>query len=138
MRHRKLNIGVDFDGTIAAKAKFPDIGADLGAVPWLQLLHNHPQINLVLYTMREGEALNDAVRWCNHRDIWFHEINEVQEQKKWAGQSRKLHFDILVDDLALGIPLIATGGSAFVDWEKAGPMLMERVGRWLLNHPRAD
>jgi hypothetical protein len=121
-----LNIAVGFDGVIAAASPGPSIGHDLGAAPWLQLLQNHPQISLTLFTRREHKEHDDAVRWCNHKDIWFEDLPGIA-------------VDLLVDTSAVGVPLIADcGGSAFVDWEKAGPMIMDRVGHWLLNNPRTD
>lgn len=59
-------IAVDFDGTIV-EHKYPKIGNELPfATATLRLLteENH---RLILWTVRHGELLQEAVDWCKER-----------------------------------------------------------------------
>lgn len=119
-------IGIDFDGTIC-KHTYPDIGAPVPhAIRVIKRLHaqNH---KLILWTVRGGVELENAVRYCNDRGIEFLGINENPEQvpgkkadtvpNQIGGSniwSCKAHMDILIDDVALGCPM--KNGS--VDWLK--------------------
>ena len=156
-KNRNIVVGIDFDGTLAAREPYPAIGRDLGAAPWLHGLVYNQRVTLVLWTMREGEALCAALKWCNDRSIYFKGVNGVPGQSEWAdvdGHCRKQHFNILVDDCALGVPLVRpvvlgtaiegvpeSGdpiGKPYVDWNKTGPTLIRRVSMWLDAHPEED
>ena len=56
-----LVIAVDFDGA-CVKHEYPDVGADIGAAPVLLGLVEAGH-RLVLWTMRSGKFLQDAVGW---------------------------------------------------------------------------
>ena len=140
-KHTKITIGIDFDGTLAGipLEPYPAIGRDLGAVKWLMGLFYNPRVELVLWTMREGNALDSALSWCYRRGLGFDHINEVPGQSAWAdhtdGPCRKTHFSILVDDCALGAPLILAYPKPHIDWAIAGPELITRVADWIGAHP---
>jgi hypothetical protein len=54
-----MHIVVDFDGTVVTH-DYPRVGKDIGAVPVLkELIKNKHQ--LILFTMRSGKKLDDAV-----------------------------------------------------------------------------
>ena len=56
-------IAVDFDGTIV-EHRYPEIGEERPfAVETLKKLAEHRH-KLVLWTMREGQLLDDALEWC--------------------------------------------------------------------------
>ena len=62
---------VDFDGTLC-ECKYPKIGKpNMPLIRFLlsEQLKGH---KLILYTMREGDSLNDAVNWCsqNHKLVF--------------------------------------------------------------------
>ena len=61
MAIRNALIAVDFDGTVVTHA-YPEIGDDAGAVPVLKELTDNG-CRLILYTMRHGKLLDDALRW---------------------------------------------------------------------------
>lgn len=93
-------IGVDFDGTIAI-SKYPDIGRPkLLAIPVLKWLTKRHTV--ILWTCREGKALDNAVRWCKKRGIEFDYINNnaFERIKKFDSDCRKLSCDMLIDDTA--------------------------------------
>jgi len=71
-----LTIAVDFDGTIVEHA-YPKIGKPiLFAVDTLKALQkrNH---RLVLWTIREGRYLEEAIAYCEKQGLTFYAINEA-------------------------------------------------------------
>lgn len=107
-------IAIDFDGTCVTH-DYPDIGKDIGAVPVLQALSkNH---KLILWTMRSGQALIDAVEWFEKNDIPLFGMNENPQQKEWT-QSPKAYAQLYIDDAAFGAPLIypPNGKRPYINW----------------------
>lgn len=104
-------IAIDFDGTVVKHA-YPIVGKDIGAVPILKkLIQNNNKI--ILWTMRSGQELMDAVEWYQINNIPLFGININPEQKQWT-TSRKAYAHLYIDDLSLGCPLKKEG---FVDWD---------------------
>ena len=111
-----MYIAVDFDSTCVTD-NYPDVGEDIGAAPVLKELaqQNH---SIILWTMRSGRNLDLAVNWFKKNDIPLHGINENPDQKTWT-TSPKAYAHILIDDVALGCPLIENpNGPNYVDWHK--------------------
>ncbi len=103
-------ICVDFDGTIVHH-KYPAVGGFvLGALYTLKHLTREGH-KLILWTMRDTELLNNAVNICKDNGVKFWGINKNPDQN-WS-TSPKAHHDLLIDDRALGCPLIG----ASVDWK---------------------
>lgn len=114
-------VAVDFDGTCVANS-YPQIGEDIGAVPWLQKASQ--QCKLILLTMRSGEQLDAALAWMAAINVTPWAVNDNPEQSSWS-TSRKVYAHLYIDDSALGTPLIVPEhGKPYVDWSLAGPMLM--------------
>ncbi|WVW37756.1 polynucleotide kinase/nucleotidase 5'-nucleotidase containing HAD domain [Aeromonas phage Gekk3-15] len=116
---------VDFDGTMVAH-DYPKIGGDIGAVPILRLIAKRNQI--ILYTMRTGVELSEAVKWCQDNAIPLWGINENPNQKTWSS-SPKVFGNIYIDDAALGCPLkidSAISDRPFVDWGAVYQSLAEQ------------
>ena len=115
-------IAVDFDGTCVTH-EYPEVGRDIGAQDVLRKLvvEGH---KLVLFTMRSGGGLADAVEWFARNDIPLFGINTNPEQGAWT-QSPKAYAQLYIDDAALGIPLItkSTDRRPYVDWEKVYGLL---------------
>lgn len=96
-------IAIDFDGTCVTH-DYPNVGKDIGAAPVLrQLVENGHQ--LMLWTMRSGETLADAVKWFSDNKIPLWGINENPEQHTWT-KSKKQYAQMYIDDAALGMPLV--------------------------------
>jgi hypothetical protein len=75
---------------------------------------------LILWTMRDGIHLVDAVAWCEAENIDFWGINCNPDQH-WS-KSPKAYAQI--DDAALGCPLIHPLDSRpYVDWEAIETLL---------------
>lgn len=60
-------IAVDFDGT-AVTHEYPRVGRFIGAEPVLKALVDKGH-KLILYTMRSGRELDDAVEWFSKNKI---------------------------------------------------------------------
>ena len=121
-------VGLDFDGTLVRHA-YPEIGEDIGAIPWLLKAQATEGVVLMLVTMRSREPLKEAVSWLSDRGVFIVHHNVNPTQHRWTA-SPKPYCHLYVDDAALGIPLIypEDGMRPYVDWAKAGPMLMQRLG----------
>lgn len=97
-------IAVDFDGTIV-EHRYPDIGEELPfATETLKMLikENH---QLILWTVREGKLLQDALDWCHERGVDFWAVNKdypEEEKDKNNHYSRKLKADYFIDDRNIG------------------------------------
>ena len=114
-------IAVDFDGTCVTH-EFPRVGRDVGAAPILRdLVAKGNQI--ILFTMRSGTSLEDAVLWFEKNGIPLFGINENPQQHVWTS-SPKPYAHIYIDDAALGVPLVfPEEGRPFVDWLKVAALL---------------
>ena len=126
MAIRKAIIALDFDGTVVTHA-YPEVGEDIGAVAVLKELVAQDD-KLILWTMRSGTLLEDAVAWFKKHDIPLWGINENPSQKEWT-ESPKLHADLLIDDSALGCPTCFLDGERrpAADWRRIREMLV-RMG----------
>lgn len=99
-----MTIAVDFDGTIV-EHRYPEIGREIPfAVKTLKkLAEEHHQI--ILWSVREGELLKEAVEWCRLRGLEFYAVNKdfpEEDISKNENYSRKLRADIFIDDRNLG------------------------------------
>ncbi len=99
-----MTIAVDFDGTIV-RHRYPAIGEEKPfAVATLRmLLEEHHK--LILWTVREGQLLDDAVEWCRKRGIEFYAINKdfpEEDKDRNPAFTRKLKADIFIDDRNIG------------------------------------
>jgi len=96
-------IAIDFDGTIVTH-EYPNIGKEIPfAFATLKKLIDDGH-RLILWTVREGQALQEAVDFCRSKGIEFYAINSNYPEKLPAGetQPRKLLVDVYVDDRNIG------------------------------------
>ncbi|MBP3767439.1 MAG: hypothetical protein J6I31_04070 [Prevotella sp.] len=97
-------IAVDFDGTIV-EHRYPEIGDEIPfATDTLKMLMKDRH-QLILWTVREGKYLEDAVNWCRERGVEFYAVNnEYPEETVDNNQhfSRKIKADVFIDDCNLG------------------------------------
>ena len=120
-----MTIGIDFDGCLVSW-NFPLVGKDIGSAEVCRDLVKKG-VKIILYTMRDKEFLDDAVKWCEDNKIKLYGINENPSQT-WS-DSRKVHADIYIDDQALGCPLKedkTISDRPFVDWKKIRKMLEDK------------
>ena len=98
-------IAVDFDGTIV-EHKYPEIGKEIPfAITTLKRLQAEHHI-LILWTVREGKLLEDAVEYCRGRGLEFYAVNanhpDEQPKANLSCPCRKLRADFFIDDRNVG------------------------------------
>ena len=126
-------IAVDFDGTIV-EHRYPEIGDERPfAIETLKKLAEHRH-KLVLWTMREGQLLDDALEWCKARGLEFYAVNSDNSDRfniaKDSNYSCKLNADVFIDDRNVG---------GLPDWGTIYQIIMsgktyQQVLRSRLNH----
>jgi len=96
-------IAVDFDGTIVTH-EYPAIGKEIPfAIDTLKRLQKFPDYQLVLWTVREGALLDEAVEYCKERGLEFYAVNKNYPEEKTDGmEPRKLKAELFIDDRNLG------------------------------------
>jgi hypothetical protein len=95
-------IAVDFDGTIV-KHKYPQIGEEIPfAIETLKLIQSELRHQLILWTVREGELLDEAVHFCRIRGLEFYSVNQNHPESSIANNPRKLMADLFIDDRNFG------------------------------------
>lgn len=99
-----MTIAIDFDGTIV-EHKYPAIGEEIPfAIDTLKKLISE-QHRLILWSVREGQLLEDAVNWCRERGVEFYAVNKDYPEEapdKNNHFSRKLKVDLWIDDRNIG------------------------------------
>lgn len=126
-----MTIAVDFDGTIV-RHRYPEIGPEIPfAIQTLKMLirdHHH----LILWTVREGELLREAVEWCRQRGVEFYAVNSDypdQELDEDAHYTRKLKVDMWIDDRNVGgLPDWGTIYQIITERKTHEQILLENLG----------
>ncbi|MGN1353322.1 MAG: BT0820 family HAD-type phosphatase [Alloprevotella sp.] len=99
-----MNIAVDFDGTIV-EHRYPEIGKELPfATATLRKLIEDGH-RLILWSVREGELLDQAVEWCKKRGVVFYAVNRDFDEdtpERNSSYSRKLKVQMFIDDRNVG------------------------------------
>ena len=99
-------IAVDFDGTIV-EHRYPAIGKEKeGAIDTLKRLAKEGN-KLILWTVREGALLDEAVAFCRSRGLEFYAVNSNLPQNELflssaKSVSGKVSADVYIDDRNLG------------------------------------
>ena len=96
-------IAVDFDGTIV-EHRYPAIGNEIPfAIETLKRL-SEERHRLILWSVREGKLLEEAVSFCSDRGLKFYAVNSnyPEENKNHENFSRKLKADLFIDDRNVG------------------------------------
>lgn len=108
-------IAVDFDGCLCTN-NWPEIGR-----PNRQLIRALKTARsrgnkVILWTCREGKALQDAVKWCDRYGLRFDAVNDnIPEMNQlFNNNSRKVGADLYIDDKAMRVEYTKTE-SAFWD-----------------------
>ena len=98
-----MTIAVDFDGTIV-EHRYPNIGEEIPFASETLKILAQERHKLILWTVREGELLEEAIEWCRQRGVFFYSVNKdyPEEEKSHNGFSRKLKADLFIDDRNLG------------------------------------
>ncbi len=115
MTDRSLVIAVDFDGTIV-EHKYPEIGPVIpGSFEVLRELQEQGH-KLILWTVRDGIDLKNAVDFCLENGLMFHAVNESHPNEEFNKYiSRKINADIFIDDRNIG---------GFIGWDNIRQILL--------------
>ena len=115
-------IAVDFDGTIV-EHKYPMIGKEIpfATATLRQLMKDGHK--LILWSVREGDLLQEAVDWCEERGVRFYAVNADLDEDgaDKAGSehfSRKVKAHMFIDDRNLG---------GLPDWGTIYKMISKRM-----------
>lgn len=122
-----MKITIDFDGTCVTN-EYPLIGKSIGAERVLKALI-HRKHKLILFTMRSGEDLLEAIQWFYDNNIKLYGVNKDPDQESWT-TSPKANSDINIDDRDLNIPLIKNkiiSDKPFVNWKEVNRILIEKL-----------
>lgn len=114
-----MTIAVDFDGTIVTHC-YPRIGKEIPfATETLKMLAKDGH-KLILWTVREGKLLDNAVEWCRERGVEFYAVNRdyPEEDEAHSGFSRKIKADVFIDDRNLG---------GLPDWGEVYRMIRDKL-----------
>lgn len=95
-------IAIDFDGTIVEDA-YPQIGEPkMFAFETLQELQKDRH-QLILWTLRTGDKLQEAIDFCKGHGIEFYAHNHSFPEEKFDGTySRKLNCEMFISHKNLG------------------------------------
>ena len=94
-----MTIAVDFDGCLCEN-KWPDIGKANQHIINALLHHQARGDKIILWTCREGHALEAAVMWCLNRGLRFDAVNDnlPGHKAKYGNNCRKVYADEYWDD----------------------------------------
>ena len=103
-----ISYAVDFDGTLTVKSEYPNIGtANIYLIDYL-IAERIKGNKVILFTCRQGELLDEAIKFCNEKGLHFDAINENLPENiaKYGGDTRKIHADYYIDDRMLWFPSV--------------------------------
>ena len=99
-----MTIAVDFDGAIV-EDRYPEIGPEVAfATDTIKMLIKDRH-KVILWTIREGKLLEEAVEWCRKRGIEFYAVNKdyPEERQEYNNHfSRKIKAEVWIDDRNVG------------------------------------
>jgi ABC-type sugar transport system substrate-binding protein len=115
-------IAIDFDGTCVTH-DYPDVGRDIGAAEVIKKFVERGD-QIILFTMRSGKTLQDAVDWFTANGIPLFGVNANPQQHTWTS-SPKPYAHIYIDDAALGVPLMRPigNGRPYVKWNDVAALM---------------
>lgn len=114
-------IAIDFDGTCVTH-EYPRVGQEIGAAEVIRGFVERGH-KIILFTMRSGDTLVDAVKWFTQHGIPLFGVNENPDQHTWT-QSPKPYAHVYIDDAALGVPLVQPAeGRPYVNWEEVRELM---------------
>jgi len=94
-------IAVDFDGTIV-EDRYPEIGEERPFATEVLRKFIQKRHKLVLWTVRNGKLLDEALKWCEERGVQFYAVNsdspEMMKEERSKYHSYKLNADVFIDD----------------------------------------
>ena len=98
-------IGVDFDGTLAiSRGTYPEITGEITEILEYIKSEQSKGAYIILITMREGEVLDQAIKWCKDRGLIFDAVNDNLPHMKefFHNNPRKIFCNEYIDDTNFG------------------------------------
>ena len=137
-----MTIAVDFDGTIV-EHKYPEIGKPIPfALEVLRKLCEEGKHKLILWTMREGSLLQEAVDYCEKNGVYFYAYNKnYPEEDMQYGSPRKINVDLFIDDRNIGgllnwdliYKIIKSGSNTVQDFHRIENSIRLQYGKnWMI------
>ena len=129
-------IAVDFDGTIV-EHRYPTIGKEIPfAIATLKKLQAERN-QLILWTVREGELLEEAVEFCRKRGLEFYAVNanhpDEQSKSNHATACRKVCADMYTDDCNIN-----AARAIAVQVQNAIQQFVRKLCRWQIDFSTND
>ena len=87
-------IAVDFDGTIV-EHRYPSIGKELPFAIETLLKLKEDGHRLILWTVREGKYLDEAIAFCRERGLEFYAINRDYPEEELI-RTRNFNVNIII------------------------------------------
>lgn len=113
----KLPILVDFDSTMVITDKYPNIVGENKPCVDVMKKWIDGGVGIILWTVRDGKELDDAVEWCKEKGLELYGVNVNPTQENWSN-SRKIYGVLRIDDSNVGTKLIYDDKyRPRVDWE---------------------
>lgn len=103
LKNRKI-IAVDFDGTLDVKDVFPDFSKpNMWLINLLKCMKRDENAELILWTCREDDVLDDAINWCHDFGLTFDAINANVPEivRRYGKNGRKPAADIYIDEKSI-------------------------------------
>lgn len=127
-----MTIAVDFDGTIV-EHRYPEIGKEIPFATQTLKMLIADRHKLILWSVREGKLLDDAVNWCKERGVEFYAVNKDYPEERGTENnnhfSRKLKADIFIDDRNVGgLPDWGTIYRMITEHKTIQDIMLERHG----------
>ena len=98
-------IAVDFDDTLFLHTNYPEAKGkpNYKLIRLLSSLQLNYGMKIILYTCRENESLESAIRACEACALTFDEVNHsLKEWIDYYGNARKIGAHFYIDDKAIG------------------------------------
>lgn len=120
-------IAVDFDGTIVTHM-YPEIGMPVNHAFIVLKKLLEQDVKLILWTMRSGARLDEAIQFCADNGVQFWAVNTNPLQGEWT-DSPKAYAQLYIDDAALGAPTLfdQTSGRLKMNWREV-EVILQRLG----------
>jgi len=141
-----MTIAVDFDGTIV-EHEYPKIGKPIPfALEVLRKLQDEDHYILILWTLREGRLLKEAIDYCAKNGVYFYACNKnYPEEETQDGNPRKIGADVFIDDRNLGgLPdwgmiykILKSGANTMQDFERIASTSSRSKKNWMIRFGEA-
>ena len=96
---------VDFDRTLITGNTWPDVNGEANRpmIEYLNMERRKRGTKIILWSCRDGEALDDAVGFCKKNGLEFDAVNENLPEmiEAYGNDSRKISADRYIDDAAV-------------------------------------